>query len=609
MMMVVVLMVASLQALAQGGCDLTLRPEGNNLCVLERTAKAMEEKRCIGFDGKDAREARHADRDDEARMQEREQGTPPPLRDIEGPDTVCPGFAAEYSATPSSEEYYIEWEWVRDGDTHTYAGDKVTILFGNTVEGIRAYQVSRRTGCRSEAAEKAVGAFRLAEWPYNDIVRLCPGQREELTRLRDQSGDNVLYEWKVERADVLSIQGDHMRADVELLANYTEGLPAATRLTVERQFCGNKQYDMAIVQIGDLEAPEMRPGAVSARGTMTLRMENDCKGNLVIGGEGWDGEQTPLTAQVERQSGTMEPLTATGHNRVSVQMPDTGWFRVNVTYGKEAEYHVDTLVHFDPLPTIERMDVRDMMCEQTAFAHRAEATGEGLTYRWSFGDGSWNYGKELDHVYGYRGMYEVTLTVTDRNGCTCTRSKVASVSGNDMDNIQMMQLSFPDCPGHGVIITVMNNSLVCDTNINSFAWAPCSQFGGNHAMVDRTGTYMVEMTSNDRLCRKKREHNVAYPNSPTALIECDSSYSLHDEARLTGNVGAGYEYRWTIRSASTEVTASTGNVDLHLEDSGYYHVTLTVTDTDGCSATSTRRFYVRDTPVAPHLGLSSDGEK
>ena len=47
-------------------------------------------------------------------------------------------------------------------------------------------------------------------------------------------------------------------------------------------------------------------------------------------------------------------------------------------------------------------------------------SGAGATYLWDFGDGNTDTGQTVSHSYNPAGIYTVTLTITDTNGCTNT---------------------------------------------------------------------------------------------------------------------------------------------------------------------------------------------
>ena len=51
-----------------------------------------------------------------------------------------------------------------------------------------------------------------------------------------------------------------------------------------------------------------------------------------------------------------------------------------------------------------------------------------VNYTWNFGDGSIAYGKTVEHEYNTSGEYDVTLTVTDDDGLTSSKTVTISVS-------------------------------------------------------------------------------------------------------------------------------------------------------------------------------------
>ena len=761
--------------------------------------------------------ARNANFCNEARMTVTVKGNPPAPTSISGPDTICPTFTAEYSATPSSPDYYILWEWSQDGDTHTYAGNKANITFGTTVEDINVYQVDRRTGCQSEATVFHVSPFRLADWPYHDPIRVCQGQSITLTDLRDQSDNDVLYEWKAVPAYPLSILESHLNAEVKLLANYTSSLPAMVMLILERTYCHTSRYDTAYVRVGEIDPPaiihdpicmgqwvsfsvsspydadkdssywyiddlqdrpvygipadlafgdtaphvvhlhyvskygceadafdtvtpcpplpNMRVVADSLAGTLSIdidgggagysyrwmtgdtsssilhspddywcavtspdcgcsrelfhyhegggclqadaafrifnhcdniislghlsglgldypmevrleqnnlnyyytidsadqrilvpdtgaysitvywhvgdtcyysivndtittavniQLQNDCSGHLLVSAQRTDGARVSIVARASNLYNNTNVAMRMGINSVSITMPDTGWYRVHLQLGT-LDCYIDTLFHFDAPPTIQGVDVRRIMCRNTPFRYTATASGEGLTYEWNFGDGSWNYGNGIDHVYGDQNNPIVTLTVSDRNGCTCSSPALVNLSENFLYSYSMDIEYSPICP---------DDSLVIHTDYNGnniYAWSPCNRFTSNQAYVYKAGTYIVDITSVREQCRKQLELNVAYPNGPFASILCDSTYCLGEMAELIGDVGDVYTYQWYVRSAHMNDSSASANFDFHISDTGAHQVVLWVTDPNGCTASDTAYFYVHPVPPAPAL--------
>ena len=755
---------------------------------------------------------------DEASVTVNVKDTPPPPAMISGPDTVCPHFAAEYSATPGSPDCYILWEWTAYGTTYAHPGDRASITFGYPVGDISVCQVDRRTGCRSDTATYHVSPFRLADWPYGDILRVCPGQSITLNGLRNQSGDGVLYEWKAVPADALSIQGSHLGADVTLKANHISSLPTTVRLILKRTYCHTSRYDTAYVRVGEAAPPSIMHGPVcmgnhtlfsmsdtgdaapdatywwtdadtgsrvygvqallafnttnthvvhlhyvsgygctaeacdtvtvcprlpdmavvadSAGGTLSvvidgdttgytyrwmdgstaasivappdayrctvtapdcgctrtlshgqddsgcthvdsafridthccniisiggftrqglhypvtayllqgdccrihtladstqrmlvpdtnrysvritwssgdtcyystmtdtvrnavaLQMSNDCHGNLAVSGRYANGASASFSVRVTNAitGAVIGPTNAAG--AATIPITAAGWYNVRIGLGDSADCYFDTLLHFDARPAIQNINVSRTMCENTAFTFQADATGEGLTYKWDFGDGSWNFGNGIDHVYDGPGGFGITLTVTDRNGCSVRNTIPITVIRDYLKTYTMDSVYYPICPGASAIIQTRH-----DSN-NIYVWSPCHQFTGHQAHVFATGTYMVDITSVQEQCRQQLALNVPYPNGPLAAILCDSTYCQGEVAELIGFVGADYTYQWNILSANKIDSATTPDLDYHLVDTGTHQVILWVTDSNGCASSDTAYFHVQPTPPAPAL--------
>lgn len=67
----------------------------------------------------------------------------------------------------------------------------------------------------------------------------------------------------------------------------------------------------------------------------------------------------------------------------------------------------------DPLPDVEQV-LPDAVVSFT------DLSQQGVNWLWDFGDGSTSAAQNPDHIYREPGDYEVTLTVTDVNGCIST---------------------------------------------------------------------------------------------------------------------------------------------------------------------------------------------
>lgn len=292
---------------------------------------------------------------------------PPAPANIMGPDTICPNYTAEYSATPSSPENLLLWEWNQDGEHHSHVGNKVNITFGQNVEDIYVYQMNRKTGCRSDATVYHVSPFRLAPWPYRDLVRVCQGQTVILSSLQNQSDNDVLYEWKVYPAYALSIQGSHLNADVKLLANYTNDLPTTVQLILKRTYCHTYRYDTAYVRIGEIDPP-------------TIMHDPICM-----------GQSTPFsvvdTSDADGESCYWYLDDDSGHPEygmpVSLYFQDTDPHVVHLHYVSKYGCEIDASDTVTACPSLPAMHI-DMDGNTLSVVIEGDTTG--YSYRWMTGE-------------------------------------------------------------------------------------------------------------------------------------------------------------------------------------------------------------------------------
>ena len=68
-------------------------------------------------------------------------------------------------------------------------------------------------------------------------------------------------------------------------------------------------------------------------------------------------------------------------------------------------------------PTANFVITPSVNCEDNATTFVSLASGKGLSYSWDFGDGNSSSQATVTHAYLDTGYYDVSLTVTDVNGC------------------------------------------------------------------------------------------------------------------------------------------------------------------------------------------------
>jgi len=75
---------------------------------------------------------------------------------------------------------------------------------------------------------------------------------------------------------------------------------------------------------------------------------------------------------------------------------------------------------------------------------------EGESWLWDFGDGTTSNSREVAHIYEQSGIYEVTLTTFDANGCSGTITESISYTAVGISSLPLTQIGVYPNPTQGV---------------------------------------------------------------------------------------------------------------------------------------------------------------
>lgn len=233
-----------------------------------------------------------------------------------------------------------------------------------------------------------------------------------------------------------------------------------------------------------------------------------------------------------------------------------------------------------PAPVIDSVIAPKDACQDRPVMFRTVARGVHLRYRWDFGDGTFNYGNPIYHSYRFSSTM-VTLTVTDTFGRAATKHTYLTMS--------------PDPYEHGSLMAPIRDRRLCSTKVgviyynppivtSNYRWLPADTLTRNNvAKVTKTGDYMVYVEADYSGCRTGEIVNFGFPNAPEAEIVGDTLCKVGDKVMLLGNTGSLNTYFWKI-TGPKEFTFDTPNIVFKPRKAGLYHVSLTVTSENGCTA-------------------------
>lgn len=255
-------------------------------------------------------------------------------------------------------------------------------------------------------------------------------------------------------------------------------------------------------------------------------------------------------------------------------------------------------------------------CAPLAVTFTSNTTGAGLVYRWNFGDPSTltdtSSLQNPSYSYSQFGVFTVTLTVIDVNGCSnlFSRSNYIRVSGVT-PNFQAI-VPFGCLPESGTpqpIIQFQDLSVASPgTTINNWDW----DFGngiqnfnlpGNPppAIISRAYAtaqlYNVSLTVTTNLgCQRTLTRNQYIDiNQPIANIATDYNLYCPNQNIPFRNLSTGdnLTYLWNFNDPNVPGggTSTLASPSYAYADSGYYNIRLTITDVYGC----------RDTVFKPNL--------
>jgi len=313
-----------------------------------------------------------------------------------------------------------------------------------------------------------------------------------------------------------------------------------------------------------------------------------------------------------------------GSNSNSVSQDYTGSFRIGgdrVWSGSTNTYFTGTLDEAAVYPTALSEDAirahyaasgrsasnRNPVASFTTSADFLQVSVDGsastdpdgpvASYAWNFGDGATATGPTATHTYAAGGTYTITLTVTDPQGATGTRSTPVSVGPN-----QAPVASFTATKDLLQVGFDASASTDVDGTVASYAW----DFGDGHSDTGATtthtyaaaGTYQVVLTVTDNrgaTGTSSQSVTVVANQLPTAAFTSTVAYlSVGFDAAASADAdGSVTGYSWTFGDGGTAAGVS----PTHAYDvAGDYLVTLTVTDNRGGTASVTHQVTAVNPP-------------
>jgi PKD repeat protein len=228
-----------------------------------------------------------------------------------------------------------------------------------------------------------------------------------------------------------------------------------------------------------------------------------------------------------------------------------------------------------------------------------------ISWRWDFGDGLFSMEKDpASHGYINSGDYPVKLKVTAQNGCADSVSQSVTVAAYPIAAVTAnAPLTF--CDGDSVTLSVPYNA---DYLYNWKSGGTSLTGADSNRFVARlSGSYSAEVINSKGNCSTTSSVvAIIVRNAPVApYISSGESKLLcqGDSVLLSVTNTTGYSYQWKLNGGGVGVNSN----QYAAKNSGKY--TVVVSNSNGCSVSSTNEVPVVVNPLPVVGAISLDGKK
>ena len=228
------------------------------------------------------------------------------------------------------------------------------------------------------------------------------------------------------------------------------------------------------------------------------------------------------------------------------------------------------------------------------------STGPGvLSYLWDFGDGSTSNAISPAHTYTATGLYNVSVTVTNDNGCT------DSVVKNNLIPVGQYNPSFtkPDSICINIPVTFTNTSVpVPSAQTWDFGDGTTSTAVNPVKTYTAAGTYPVKLYTTYGSCSDSVSNTIVILDKPVAAFTAPSVAAC--QAPLTVNFQDQSTNAATWQWSFGDGTTSTDQNPVHTyNDYGTYDVKLIVSSGFGCADSIIKTAFVKI--INPQIAIPS----
>jgi gliding motility-associated-like protein len=280
--------------------------------------------------------------------------------------------------------------------------------------------------------------------------------------------------------------------------------------------------------------------------------------------------------------------------------PKSGYYNISLVVtnsrGCTSTLVKDSFIYIYPAPRASFTGNPLRFCTPVGRTTFTNGSGSGtppLHYKWRFGDGGTSSIASPSHDYTTTGSFDVTLVVTDTNGCMDSVTSAGDVT------IKSPKASFtgPSNGCTGSAYTFTNTT----TDPGSAKWfygdgSSSTNTDGYHTW-SVAGTYTVSLVINDGTCQDTFKSRITISDGPPDSFSfspkepCPAPQTINFTFKGSG----ASRYSWSFGDGGTSTAANPPHTYLN---NGVYSVTLTATGPTGCVSTVSDSIFIRDMQAA-----------
>lgn len=286
----------------------------------------------------------------------------------------------------------------------------------------------------------------------------------------------------------------------------------------------------------------------------------------------------------------LNTYTGSGHYNVSFTATD----QYGCTHTTTQNSYINISSSSLPPPTIQFSADITASCD-TPLTVNFTNTSQGnapLSYLWNFGDGTSSIAQNPTNIYHTNGGFNVSLSVTDANGCGDSLFKSSYI------NISQIHASFTITGGDTACVNE-SVSFVNTSGSSNSSWYDNTSIISNPYTFTTSGNHIIKMIAEPGTsCADTASKTIYIAALPNANFTISDKYNckIPDTVGFVSSGTGITAWLWNFGDGNTSTVANISHI---YNNVGNFNIIHKVTNIFGCEATKTDTVFVN--PPVAHL--------